>query len=114
MEGAAHVDRDDGVPALNGEVLDSGHVLDARVVHQNVDAAKLGSGVFHHVFNFRRFAHVGPVVGHFHAECGDFGFRALDVAKAVEDDVGALLGQGFGDAKAYAAGGPGDECCFIF
>jgi hypothetical protein len=44
--------------------------------------------------------------------CGDFSLGAFHIAKTVEHDVGALGGQGFGDAQADAAGGAGDESSF--
>ena len=46
---------------------------------------------------------------------GQFGAQAFDlalVAEAVEDDVGALRGQGLGDAQANARGRAGDESGF--
>ena len=44
------------------------HVLDAGVVHQDVDAAELRRGVLHHVLDLGRLAHVGAVIGHLDAQ----------------------------------------------
>ena len=104
VEGAAQVDGDDGVPALDGEVFDLGHMLDARVVDQNVDAAKGVGGELHHGLDLRGFAHVGAVVGHLHAQFSDFGLGAFGIAKTIQHDVGALLGQSLGNAQSDAAG----------
>ena len=104
VEGAGQVDGDDGVPALNREVFDAGDVLDARVVHQDVDAAKGVGGELHHGFNLAGFAHVGAVVSHFHAQCSNFGLGAFGITKTVQNNVGALLGQCLGDAQTDTAG----------
>ena len=114
MERAAQVDGDHGVPFLDRKAFDSGDMLDAGVVDQNIDLAEFGRGEFHHRFDLGRPAHVGAVVGDLHAERGDFGFRTFHVAKTVQDDIGALRGQGAGDAQADTAGRAGDESCFTF
>ena len=58
-------------------------------------------------------AHVGVRVAHLDAVLAlQFGASELDlvgVAEAVEQDVGALLGQAAGDAEADAAGRSGDD-----
>ena len=93
VEGAAHVDGDDGVPFFDREVLDPRHVLNARVVDQNVQAAEGGLRMLDHVLNLGGLAHVGTVVAHLHAQRGDLGLGAFHVTKAIEHDVGALGGQ---------------------
>ena len=114
MKGAAQVDGQDRVPALGRKVLNARHVLDAGVVHQNIDRAKGGLGVAHHIFDFGGFAHVSAVVADGYAIGGNFGLGAFDVAKAVHHDIGALGGQGFGQTEANAAGGAGNEGGFAF
>ena len=112
VEGAAQVDGDDGVPALDREFFDLGHMLDACVVDQNVDAAKGVGGEFHHGLDFRGFAHVGAVVSHFHTQGSDFGLGAFGIAKTIEHDVGALFGQSLGNAQSNATGRTRDQRCF--
>ena len=56
-----------------------------------------------------RLAHVGAVVGHRAAERLHLRHRAVDVAEAVEHDLGALARQRQRHAQADAAGGAGDE-----
>ena len=48
------------------------------------------------------------------AERCDFGLGRLKLTDAVEDDVGALCGQGKRDAVTDAAGGAGDDGGFAF
>ena len=50
--------RDDRVPLLGREVLDVGHVLDAGVVDEHVDAAELFFRKGHHGLDLGRLAHV--------------------------------------------------------
>jgi hypothetical protein len=104
MKGAGQIDGDDGVPTLDRKVFYLGDVLDASVVHQNVDAAKGVGRKLHHGFNFGGFAHVCPVVCDFDAQGSDFGLRALRIAKAVQHDVRALFGQSLGNAQTDTAG----------
>ena len=50
VEGRRQVERDDGVPAVDRELLDRGDMLDAGVVDQHVDAdAGLGQAGEHRV-----------------------------------------------------------------
>ena len=58
-------------------------MLNASVVDQNVDAAKLFFGKLHHGFNFGRLGHVGAVIGHFGAQSRHFCLGAGMVTKAV-------------------------------
>ncbi|MNJ66956.1 hypothetical protein D3C77_630830 [compost metagenome] len=46
------------------------------------------------------------------AVAGHFGDGRAGIAKAVEDQVGAGLGQGLGNTQTDAAGGAGNHCCF--
>ena len=112
MKGAGEIDGDDGVPALDREILNARHVLDTGVVHQDVDLSEARVGVGQHGLDFGRLAHVGTVVVHRHAQGSHFGLGAFDVAKAVEYDAGALGCQSLGDTKTDTAGRSGDEGCF--
>ena len=85
------------------------HVLDAGVVDQDVDRTDRAHGVGHHVLDLGGLAHVGAVVADLAAEGGDLALGRVDVAEAIEHDVGALAGQHLGDAQADAAGRAGDE-----
>ena len=114
MKSATQVDGDDGVPLVGREVLNSRHVLNARVIDQYVNPAKLRRGVLHHVFNFGGLAHVGAVVGDLHTNGFYFGPGPVHVAKAVEHDIGALRRKSFGNTQADTAGGARDERCFTF
>jgi hypothetical protein len=71
-------------------------MLNACVVDQNINAAKFLLGKLHHGFNFGGLAHVGTVIGHFGTQCRNFSFGSGMVAKAIQNNVGALL------AKALA------------
>jgi hypothetical protein len=83
------------------------------VIWQRIYLAELRGGEFHHVFDLAHLAHVGAVVGDLHTQRGDLGLGAFGVTKAVEHDVGALAGQGLGNAQADAAGGARDEGGFV-
>jgi hypothetical protein len=48
------------------------------------------------------------------AQSGNFGLGASVIAKAIQNNVGPLFGQSFGNAKAYATGRAGNECGFAF
>ncbi|MNZ93880.1 hypothetical protein D3C78_1129720 [compost metagenome] len=93
-------------------------MLDAGVVHENVDLAEIAHAVVDHVFDVGDPRHVGTVVGHLGA-CGaasgqHFGARPVDIPKTVEHDIRALLSEGLGDAQADAAGGTSDKSSFAF
>ena len=88
-------------------------MLNARVVHQNIDLAKTLGGKGHYGLNIAGLAHVGAVVGHVHAERTDLGLRAFGVAKTVEHNVGALARQRLGDAQTNTAGRSGHEGCLV-
>ena len=48
------------------ELLDRRDVLDAGVVHQDVDRPEASTDAFHHVADGRRIGHVGGVEAHRH------------------------------------------------
>jgi hypothetical protein len=114
VKGARQVDGDDGIPTFNWKVFNAGNVLDAGVVDQDIDSAKLFFGKPHHGFNFCGLAHVGAMIDNLGTQSGNFGFWASVVAKAIQNNVGTLFGQGFGDAQANATGGAGHESGFAF
>ena len=87
-------------------------MLDACVVDQNVHAPKGVGREFHHGLNLRGLAHVGAVVSHLHTQSRHLGLGAFDITETIEDDVGALLGQSFGNAQTDTAGGTCDQRCF--
>ena len=114
MEGAGQVDGDHSIPTLNGEVFNTRHMLNASVVDQDVNTSKFVFSKLHHGLDFGGFAHVCAVVGHFGAQSRNFGLGSSMVAKTVQNDVGALFCQGFGNAQANATGRAGHECGFAF
>ncbi|MNV63233.1 hypothetical protein D3C71_1558160 [compost metagenome] len=118
VEGAGQIDGNHRIPALGREVLDRRDMLDAGIVHQDVDLAEVAHAVIDHIFDIGHARHIGAVVGHLGAQGParglDLGARSFDIAKTVEHDVRALLCQGLGNAKAYAAGGSSDESSFAF
>lgn len=95
MESRGEVDGDDGVPTLGREILDIGHVLDAGIVDEDVHTAELGVGIGEHRFDLGRLAHVGAVVSDADGVLAggrDLRLGRFNIAKAVDDDVGALRG----------------------
>jgi hypothetical protein len=114
VEGARQINGNDGIPALNWKVFYAGDVLNTGVVDQNIDTAKLLFGKLHHGFNFGWLAHVCTVIDHLGAQSGNFGLGACVVTKAIQNNVGPLFGQSFGNAKANATGRAGNECGFAF
>ena len=84
-------------------------MLDAGVVHQDVHPPETIGRELHHVLDVRGLAHVGTVVVDLDPKRGNLRPGGIRITKPVEDDVGALTRQGFGNAQADATGGPGDE-----
>lgn len=101
-----------------GEIFHGGDVLDACVVHNNVDAPEALGTKGHHGFNLGRLAHVCSVVVHGNAVrgscCLDFCNGCLAVSKTVEKNAGALGCQRPGNPQADAAGGTCDQSSFAF
>ena len=83
-------------------------MLDAGVVDDDVDLAELAAGVVGHGADGRGAGQVGGRVAHPHAVARfQLVAQAVDgvgLAEAVEQHVGALFGEGAGDAEADAAG----------
>src|SRR3984957_2443254 len=103
VEGRRQIDGDDHVPFLDRELLDRRHVLDAGIVHQDIDAAQCLLRALDHADDLRRLAHVGARIDRFDPEvlldAGPFGLDRGRVAEAVDHDVGALLGERARDGK---------------
>jgi len=109
VEGRGEVDREDRVPALHGELVHGGDVLDARVVHQDVERAELLLGGLHHFEDLRRLRHVRGMVERAHAvvlhDPREQGLDGPGLAQAVHHQVGAPGSEGAGDAQPDAARG---------
>ena len=73
-------------------------MLNTCVVDQNIHTAKLCGGVVDHGGDFGGLAHVCTAVTHFDAQRLDFGLGAGMVAKTIQNDICALLGELQGDA----------------
>ena len=93
MEHRAEVQRDDGVPALDREVLDGRDVLDAGVVDQDVDAAVRVRASLHQLLDVGDLAQVAALEDALDAVLvGDRLDQPVDlagVAEAVDDEIGA-------------------------
>jgi len=77
-------------------------------------AAELAGREGHHVGDLGGLAHVGAVVGDLDTQGRHGLLGALDIAEAVEHDVGALPGQCLGNAQSDPAGRSRDESCLSF
>lgn len=112
MEHRRQIQRQNRIPLLEGELLDGRGVLDARVVHQDVDAAHRGNGTSDHFPHGLATGKVGAIVRHPHTElgfqAGADAFDVLRIAEAVQHDVGTLPRQRGGNAQTDTAGGAGD------
>ena len=87
--------------------------MNARIIDENVEGAELCLGVGDHRSDLGRLHHIGAIVESLDAELFfDFGPLRLDrrrIAHAIDDDIGAFLGQRAGDGEPDAAGRAGDE-----
>ena len=89
-------------------------MLNASVVDQDVHLPKTLGSSLHHVFNLCRFAHVSAVVEGLDAQRL---YRLLGlcvVTKAIEHDVGTLLGQSGGQTQTNATRGARYQSGFAF
>ncbi|KAG1448918.1 hypothetical protein G6F57_016736 [Rhizopus arrhizus] len=113
MEHCREIQRQDRIPLFGGKFLDRCGVLNARVVHQNVDAAHLRNGVLDHSAHRLASRKVGAIMRDPHAELGfQVGTNAFDlrrIAEPIQHDVGALPRQRGGDAKTDTAGRAGNH-----
>jgi hypothetical protein len=118
VEGRHEIDRDDRVPFLRRELVDRRHVLDARIVDEDVDGPELSDGLDDHRFDRGRVHHVGGVVAYrdaillFEPRAQRFDF--VEAPEAVQHDVRAGGRIFFRDAEPDAARGACDERGFTF
>ena len=87
-------------------------MLNACVVHHNIQTAKALCAKSHHGFNLSGLAHVSAVVFHTNAMrlacCRDLRPCMFHIPETVEQNVGALCRQRLGNAQTNAAGGTCD------
>ena len=117
VEGRGQIDGNDRVPLLDGELLHGRHVLDAGVVHQDVDRAEVALRLGDHLRDLIVAEHVCRVEGDAGGMLFDLGDSLLVVllgAEPVENHVGAVLGERMGDAQTDARGRPGDDSGLTF
>ena len=76
-------------------------MLDAGVVHEDVDGTEFRFGGSDEGGDFFCLAHIGTVIRNFNTMLvADFGAEDFDfnrIAKTVEHDMGSLLSEGSGD-----------------
>ncbi len=100
------------LPLLEGEILKRGVELDAGVVHQDVQPAKLDHGSLKHAAHLLRIRHIrrhgdGPraaaphFLGHFE--------RLVWLAEEIDDHVRSRMPKRDGDGPPDTRGGTGDE-----
>src|SRR5690606_46016 len=102
----------DGVPAFDGEIFDQGRVLNARVVHEDVDAAQHFDCF---LYELPGVFTLGEISMQIMCSYTEFAFNrragALDfgcIAEAVDHDVCAVTRQLPGDGQANTTGGTRD------
>ena len=111
-ERALQVHVEDGIVVLLGDVPESGALLDAGVVDEDVAAAELLPRLVNEVLGVSKNRDVGPDHDGFAARDLDLAasaFGGVDVVAVVDDAVGTLLGEAFGDCLADAGAGAGDD-----
>lgn len=120
VEGAGEIDGENSIPFLHWEILYRADMLNACVVDEDIHPAEFLGGESHHLLNLAGLAHVCAVVRDSRAmrvarlrNLRARSFNRCGIAKAVEYDVGALLGEFDGDTQADAAGGAGNEGGFV-
>ncbi len=110
MEGRAQIDGDNGVPLLDRKLVNRCHVLNARVVDEDVDRTELPLRLGDHIDDLVMTEHIGRIEGHSRTVRGHradrFGIILL-VTKAVHHHIAAVLGECVGNAKADAGGRAG-------
>ena len=103
------------VELLFGDGLDRAELVNAGVVDEDVEAAKVFDGC---VDDALRFGGLGDVAPHGDSlaagrgDGGDDGVRAGLAGGVIDDDGCAFRGEGFGDGGADAFGCAGDDCDF--
>src|SRR3546814_198829 len=99
MESRVAIERDDEVPSVDRKLLDRGDVLHSGIVDEDIHTAKACSRFRHHRLDRVDFRQIGVAVDRARAanrlQPGAFRLYGIGIAKAVDDDVGALGGQCF-------------------
>jgi hypothetical protein len=114
MKRGRDVDRQRSIPVLDRKINDRRKMADDRIVHQNVDRAEAFKTRFNEVFDAAKFADIRLTIPN--ADAGAFlqlGPPALDRRwrfEAVQHDAASSHRQPFGDRKAQAASGSGQNC----
>ena len=115
MERGVEVQSDDEVPFIDREFFHRGDMLHPRIVDEDVHAAKGLRGGRHHGFDRIDLGKVRVAVTR--ARSTDrlqrlaFRLDGIGIAKAVDDDIGALGRQRLGISKPDPRRGTGDQCC---
>lgn len=114
QEGRAEVDRQDGIPTLDREVLHRAGVLDTRVVDQNVRRPQCVASAGEQLACRFRVTQIGLHIGRLATSALRQLLRhRLPLSKgfnAVQHHIVAGLGQTSGNGQANALGGTGDQC----
>src|SRR5262249_28514946 len=116
VERSSEIDGDNRIPLFGREFLDRRDILDTGIVYEDIDLAELVFGGVDHIGNVIRLADIGIAVADANVvlarqSATQFLYRS-GIAKAVEHDVGAVLGQNLGNAPSDAAGRSSNECGF--
>src|SRR4051794_18667223 len=113
VEGGNEIYGDDGIPPLDRERVDGRHMLDARIIDQDVNPTEFASRSRHHRLDGLRAAHIGGVIADGYAVVeGDCTTQSLDltgVAEPIEHDVAGLCSERLGNALPDATGRSCDE-----
>ena len=107
VEGAEEHHADESLPGLDRELLDRRDVLQARVVHQDVDAAEFTDRARHERVAVRLLRRVRALEGTGREVGGDS--LALLGVQVREENAGALRGEIRRDRAADPARGAGDD-----
>src|SRR6266511_4460104 len=104
MEGRRQIDGEDCVPFFRWEVLQWGHMLDARIVDENVEPAGRLQGFFDHLADCYGLRHVRRGERHPHLEVRDnlrlYIGDLFRLAETVKDDFRAGCRQSTDNAQA--------------
>ncbi len=113
VKGAREIDGDDRVPFVDRKFLDRIDVLNAGVVHQDIDAAEFGPGLIDHLLDLVGIGNIGARIHHadivLPLEIADDFVDLVGRAEAVEHDIGAGPGKPGGDTEPNTAGRAGDD-----
>src|SRR3546814_3437156 len=113
MESRVEIECDDEVPSVDRKLLDRGDVLHSGIVDEDIHTAKAFSRFRHHRLDRVDFRQIGVAVDRARAanrlQPGAFRLYGIGIAKAVDDDVGALGGQCFRVTQPDPRCGPSDK-----